>query len=86
VFSALSLRGTLPCEVPPGSAPDVLVAVSFGVPVVESVGSPQAVKDPPETKASAVSNPATGRRMFIAQPYERIVSPAPRDTDTWFVS
>ncbi|HEV7869790.1 MAG TPA: hypothetical protein VGO95_00875 [Modestobacter sp.] len=65
-----SLLGTLPCETPPGSAPDVFVAVSFGVPVVESVVSPQAVKAAPEINASAVSNPASERRMFMARPYE----------------
>jgi hypothetical protein len=65
----LSLLGTLPCETPPGSAPDVFVAVSFGVPVVE-FGSPQAVKAAPEINASAVSNPASERRMYMARPYE----------------
>jgi hypothetical protein len=57
----------------------VFIAVSLGVPVVESVGSPQAVKAPPDASAAVVINAASGRRMLMAQPYERFDTAAPQD-------
>src|SRR4051794_27621769 len=76
--SLLSFCGTLPCDTPPGSPPDVFSAVSFGVPVLASGAAWHAVSAPPETSASAVSMPASERRMSMSQPYEGLDAAAPR--------